>query len=73
METQNIQEPSLGKGFFVKFTLPKYDQNTHGNERGFKIYTWIHIISAKQLFINLYPMNFKLHRDGKGTNPREHR
>ncbi len=38
METQNIQEPSLGKGFFVKFTLPKYDQNTHGNECWFKIH-----------------------------------
>ncbi|WP_132343422.1 hypothetical protein [Photorhabdus luminescens] len=22
---------------------------------------------------NLYPMDFKMHRDGKGTNPREHR
>ncbi len=21
----------------------------------------------------IYPMDFKLHRDGKGTNPREHR
>ncbi|NDK99948.1 neuraminidase-like domain-containing protein [Photorhabdus bodei] len=38
METQNIQEPQLGKGFYVKFTLPKYDQNTHGNKRQFKIY-----------------------------------
>ncbi len=23
--------------------------------------------------INLYPMDFKMHRDGKGVNPREHR
>ncbi|WP_391528719.1 neuraminidase-like domain-containing protein [Photorhabdus akhurstii] len=38
METQNIQEPQLSEGFFVKFTLPKYDQDTHGNEREFKIY-----------------------------------
>ncbi|QXF32630.1 toxin [Photorhabdus luminescens] len=38
METQNIQEPQLGKGFYVNFTLPKYDQNTHGNERQFKIH-----------------------------------
>ncbi len=22
---------------------------------------------------SLYPMDFKLHRDGKGANPREHR
>ncbi|OCA53696.1 neuraminidase-like domain-containing protein [Photorhabdus namnaonensis] len=38
METQNIQEPRLGEGFFANFTLPKYDQNIHGNERWFKIH-----------------------------------
>ncbi|MCC8422015.1 Tc toxin subunit A-related protein [Photorhabdus thracensis] len=38
METQNIQEPQLGEGFFANFALPKYDQDTHGNERWFKIH-----------------------------------
>ncbi|SCZ69016.1 MULTISPECIES: Tc toxin subunit A-related protein [Photorhabdus] len=38
METQKLPEPQLGKGFFANFTLPKYDQNVHGNERWFKIH-----------------------------------
>ncbi|WP_238399248.1 glutathione binding-like protein [Photorhabdus bodei] len=27
----------------------------------------------ESLLFNLYPMDFKMHRDGKGVNPREHR
>ncbi len=37
-ETQKLPEPQLGKGFFTYLTLPKYDQNVHGNERWFKIH-----------------------------------
>ncbi len=25
------------------------------------------------IIYGLYPMDFKMHRDGKGVNPREHR
>ncbi|MCW7550302.1 neuraminidase-like domain-containing protein [Photorhabdus sp. APURE] len=38
IETQKLPEPQLGKGFFTHLTLPKYDQNVHGNERWFKIH-----------------------------------
>ncbi|MQL48831.1 toxin [Photorhabdus khanii] len=38
METQNIQEPKLGEGFFANFTLPKYNPTTHGDERWFKLH-----------------------------------
>ncbi|AWK40892.1 MULTISPECIES: neuraminidase-like domain-containing protein [Photorhabdus] len=38
METQKLSEPQLKAGFFANFTLPKYDQNIHGNERWFKIH-----------------------------------
>ncbi len=30
-------------------------------------------INDKNLEGNLYPMDFKMHRGGKGANPREHR
>ncbi|MEQ1961608.1 neuraminidase-like domain-containing protein [Xenorhabdus khoisanae] len=38
METQNIQEPQLGKGFYVTFKIPPYNQTVHGDTRGFKLY-----------------------------------
>ncbi|MDE9487905.1 neuraminidase-like domain-containing protein, partial [Xenorhabdus bovienii] len=38
METQNIQEPQLGKGFYVTFKIPPYNPSLHGNERWFKLY-----------------------------------
>ncbi|MDC9621814.1 neuraminidase-like domain-containing protein [Xenorhabdus sp. XENO-7] len=38
METQNIQEPKLGKGFYATLELPKYNPEVHGNERWVKIY-----------------------------------
>ncbi|MCA6221649.1 Tc toxin subunit A-related protein [Photorhabdus antumapuensis] len=38
METQNIQEPQLGKGFYATFVIPPYNQSTHGDERWFKLY-----------------------------------
>ncbi|MDE9459506.1 neuraminidase-like domain-containing protein, partial [Xenorhabdus bovienii] len=38
METQNIQEPKLGKGFYATLELPKYNPKIHGNERWVKIY-----------------------------------
>ncbi len=38
METQKIQEPKLGEGFFANFTLPKYNPTTHGDERWFKLH-----------------------------------
>ncbi|KGM27763.1 hypothetical protein KS18_12815 [Photorhabdus luminescens] len=30
-------------------------------------------VILKSLFIVIYPMDFKMHRGGKGANPREHR
>ncbi|NDK99956.1 neuraminidase-like domain-containing protein [Photorhabdus bodei] len=38
METQNIQEPKLGKGFYATFVIPPYNPSTHGDERWFKLY-----------------------------------
>ncbi|WP_392392111.1 MULTISPECIES: Tc toxin subunit A-related protein [Photorhabdus] len=38
METQNIQEPQLGKGFYATFVMPPYNSSTHGDERWFKLY-----------------------------------
>ncbi|WP_387465321.1 neuraminidase-like domain-containing protein [Photorhabdus sp. RM323S] len=38
METQKIQEPKLGEGFFANFTLPKYNPTIHGDERWFKLH-----------------------------------
>ncbi|MDE9463337.1 neuraminidase-like domain-containing protein [Xenorhabdus bovienii] len=38
MDTQNIQEPQLGKGFYVTFKIPPYNPSLHGNERWFKLY-----------------------------------
>ncbi|MGJ0576938.1 neuraminidase-like domain-containing protein [Xenorhabdus bovienii] len=37
METQNIQEPQLGKGFYASFVLPPYNKAEHGDERWFKL------------------------------------
>lgn len=37
-ETQNIQEPKLGHGFYTTLTLPKYNPAVHGNEPWVKIY-----------------------------------
>ncbi|MDR0219231.1 MAG: toxin [Enterobacteriaceae bacterium] len=33
METQNIPEPQLGKGFYVTFKIPPYDPAIHGTAR----------------------------------------
>ncbi|MBS9423683.1 neuraminidase-like domain-containing protein [Photorhabdus caribbeanensis] len=38
IETQNIQEPQLGKGFYATFVIPPYNPSTHGDERWFKLY-----------------------------------
>ncbi|CAI8979748.1 neuraminidase-like domain-containing protein [Pseudomonas chlororaphis] len=38
METQNINEPQLGQGSFVKVALPRYNKVFHGGERKFSIY-----------------------------------
>ncbi|OCQ51560.1 hypothetical protein Ppb6_03291 [Photorhabdus australis subsp. thailandensis] len=32
-----------------------------------------HILQFNMNDINIYPMDFKMRRDGKGANPREHR
>ncbi|CDH21941.1 A component of insecticidal toxin complex (Tc) [Xenorhabdus bovienii str. kraussei Quebec] len=37
METQQLPEPQLGKGFYTTFTLPPYDPATHGTSRSFKL------------------------------------
>ncbi len=37
-ETQEIQEPQLGEGFFVTLNLPVYDQAQHGDEKWVRIY-----------------------------------
>ncbi|ETS29768.1 virulence plasmid 28 protein [Photorhabdus khanii NC19] len=36
IETQNIQEPQLGQGFYATFIMPPYNPSTHG-ERWFKL------------------------------------
>ncbi|MBS9437748.1 toxin [Photorhabdus noenieputensis] len=38
METQNIQEPQLGKGFYATFVMPPYNSSIHGDECWFKLY-----------------------------------
>ncbi|KAA1187623.1 neuraminidase-like domain-containing protein [Photorhabdus heterorhabditis] len=38
MDTQNIQESQLGKGFYATFVIPPYSPSIHGNERWFKLY-----------------------------------
>lgn len=35
METQNLPEPQLGKGFYATFTLPAYNADVHGSKRNF--------------------------------------
>lgn len=37
-ETQQIQEPQLGRGFYVDLELPPYDPAKHGDSMAFKIY-----------------------------------
>ncbi|MCH5555188.1 neuraminidase-like domain-containing protein [Pseudomonas syringae] len=37
-ETQEIQEPQLGAGFFTNINLPVYDPEAHGDEHWVKIY-----------------------------------
>ncbi|MCH5517861.1 neuraminidase-like domain-containing protein [Pseudomonas syringae] len=37
-ETQEIQEPQLGEGFFVTLNLPVYDQAQHGDEKWVRMY-----------------------------------
>ncbi|MGC6061452.1 neuraminidase-like domain-containing protein [Enterobacter kobei] len=37
-ETQLLQEPKLGLGFYTTLTLPVYDQTVHGDESWVKIY-----------------------------------
>jgi len=37
METQQLQEPKLGKGFYAEFTLPPHDESIHGNSRAFTL------------------------------------
>ncbi|WP_052332813.1 neuraminidase-like domain-containing protein [Enterobacter sp. R4-368] len=38
METQLLQEPKLGKGFYCNFVIPPYDASKHGNSRAFSLY-----------------------------------
>lgn len=38
METQLLQEPKLGKGFYCDFVIPPYNASTHGNSRAFYLY-----------------------------------
>lgn len=37
-ETQSIQEPKLGHGFYTTLTLPKYNPAVHGDEPWAKVY-----------------------------------
>lgn len=37
METQQLPEPQLGKGFYVDFILPPYNESVHGNSRAFTL------------------------------------
>ncbi|CEE90082.1 A component of insecticidal toxin complex (Tc) [Xenorhabdus nematophila str. Anatoliense] len=37
METQQLPEPQLGKGFYATFTLPPYNSATHGTSRAFQL------------------------------------
>lgn len=37
METQRLEEPKMGKGFYANFVLPPYDASTHGNSRNFTL------------------------------------
>ncbi len=37
METQNLPELQLGKGFYASFVLPPYNKAEHGDERWFKL------------------------------------
>ncbi|WP_433646738.1 neuraminidase-like domain-containing protein [Kosakonia pseudosacchari] len=37
METQQLQEPKLGKGFYCNFVLPPYDASVHGDSKAFTL------------------------------------
>ena len=37
MDTQNLPEPQLGKGFYALFIVPAYDKNKHGTARWFNL------------------------------------
>lgn len=37
METQLLQEPKLGKGFYCNFILPPYDADVNGSSRAFSL------------------------------------
>lgn len=49
-ETQNIQEPALGKGFFTTLTLPKYQPAVHGDEPWVKIY-YSYVVEDKDTYL----------------------
>ncbi|PDO83906.1 hypothetical protein BK796_19100 [Kosakonia pseudosacchari] len=38
METQLLQEPKLGKGFYCNFVIPPYDASVHGASRAFSLH-----------------------------------
>ncbi len=38
METQQLQEPKLGKGLYCDFVIPPYNASVHGNSRAFSFY-----------------------------------
>ncbi|MCG1018548.1 MULTISPECIES: neuraminidase-like domain-containing protein [Burkholderiaceae] len=38
METQQLPESQLGKGFYATFTLPPYNPSAHGDSRAFKLH-----------------------------------
>lgn len=37
METQQLHEPQLGRGFYVDFVLPAHNESIHGNSRNFTL------------------------------------
>lgn len=37
MQTQQLHEPQLGRGFYVDFVLPAYDESIHANSRNFTL------------------------------------
>lgn len=38
MDTQKIEEPQLGRGFYATIQLPQYDITKHGDSAAFKLY-----------------------------------
>ncbi|WP_261666581.1 neuraminidase-like domain-containing protein [Erwinia mallotivora] len=74
METQQLLEPKLGKGFYVDFVLPPYDAKVHGNSPDFTLNLKhvvdnnAHVVYSGQLTESEYSVRLFVPLDEKPLN-----